>query len=184
MITYTSKETSEHSKEELVSMINFDESLTANDDWQMYVALTQYEAVITMHFVLDLESELACLSEAFQSDNLAPSDVDNALDRMYSQLERLKSEDGRSLAAFKLSHNTDEDMWQGISLEGRDDGGDGSFATNRKVLIDSVLAHSHARFDALQQHPVFRASKALEHRTWPIHDEAALATFGDGDISC
>jgi len=73
-------------------------------------------------------------------------------------------------------------MWQGISLEGLDDGGDGSFATNRKVLIDSVLAHSHARFDALQQHPVFRASKALEHRTWPIHDEAALATFGDGDI--
>ena len=56
MITYTSKETSEHSKEELVSMINFDASLTANDDCQMYVALTQYEAVITMHFVLDLKS--------------------------------------------------------------------------------------------------------------------------------
>ena len=44
------------------------------------------------------------------------------------------------------------------------------------------MQQSKANFDPLLNSPIFKASKALEFRSWPLGDEEALRSHGNGDI--
>ena len=57
-----------------MTMLNFTEALAAKEEWQLCVSLTQHELVMTMHFLYDVQQELAILSKVFQADNLAPTE--------------------------------------------------------------------------------------------------------------
>ena len=78
-------------------------------------------------------------------------------------------------------YNAAEKTWKDISIE-KDDAMEASFTANRVLLVNSVLAHTAARFDGLFKNEIFVASKALEHRRWPVHDDDALREHGNSAI--
>lgn len=180
-LTYSNKQTSEHTKEEMVTLLNFHEGLTKNEDWQLYVALTQWEPLAMMHFGLDVEEQLKVLSLVFQTDNIAPTDVENAVGRMTTKVGSLLGTNGTHFAEFLSEYDAVQETWKGISIE-KDDGMEVSFNANRVLLVNSVLAHTAARFDSLFKNEIFIASKALEHRRWPVYDDAALRGHGNNEI--
>ena len=109
--TYSNKQTSEHTKEEMVTLLNFDEGLTKNEDWQLYVALTQWEPLAMMHFVLDVEEQLKVLSLVFQTDNIAPTDVEIAVGRMTAKVGSLVGSYGTHFAEFEREYDAVEKTW-------------------------------------------------------------------------
>lgn len=145
------------------------------------MALTQWEPLAMMHFVLDVEEQLKVLSLVFQTDNIAPTDVENAVGRMTAKVGSLVGSNGTHFAEFEREYDAVEKTWKGISIE-KDDVMEASFTANRVLLVNSVLAHTAARFDGLFKNEIFEASKALEHRRWPVHDDAALRGHGNEEI--
>ena len=79
---------------------------------------------------------------------------------------------------YDIATNT----WKAISLEVQD-GAEASFDETRRVLTTAVLEQSKANFDPLINSPIFTASMALEHRTWPISDDDALRLHGIGEVA-
>ena len=181
VLQYNDKRTTTHTKEQLVTMLNFTEELAATEEWQLYVSLTQHELVMTMHFLYDLEHELAILSKVFQADNLAPTDIENAINRTEAQIKRLENEDGAALKSFLDEYDDDKETWRYISLE-KQDGCDVSFNSTRRLLTSALVAQLRTNFGPLLKSPIFAASKALEHRSWPVNDAVALRSHGNGEV--
>ena len=181
-LTFTGKKTEDFTKEQIVNLINFEEKLTTNEDWQMYVALTQWEPLAMMHIVLDVEEKLKIVSLVFQADNMAPTDLENAVARMKADIAALKLVDGTHYTDFVKEYDDVHETWKGISIEKGSDMEE-SLEANRSLLVESVLAHTAARFDPLFNSEIFIASKSLEHRTWPVADDDALRTHGNSSIS-
>ena len=181
VLQYSDKRTTTHTKEQLVTMLNFTEALAAKEEWQLYVSLTQHELVMTMHFLYDVEHELAILSKVFQADNLAPTDIENAITRTEAQITRLENEDGAALKSFLDEYDDDKETWRYISLE-KQGGFDTSFISTRRLLTSALVAQLRANFGPLLKSPIFVASKALEHRSWPVDNAAALRSHGNGEV--
>ena len=72
-------------------------ALEKSKEWDLYLALTQFRTVITLHFIHDIESHLKILSLCFQSTDLTPSSLRCSIERTYEQLEAMKTVDGASL---------------------------------------------------------------------------------------
>ena len=79
--------------------------------------MTQYRYVVTLHFVLDLESVMTELSMVFQSEDATPSAVQQQIEETYSRVELLKTIDGISLQDFRSKYDPEFDSYEGINLE-------------------------------------------------------------------
>ena len=75
--------------------------------WNIYISNTQYRVVVTMHFLLDIESEMARLSLLFQDADLAPSDIPFGIGKCLNQLDEMKSTNGSKLSEFYLGFVSD-----------------------------------------------------------------------------
>jgi hypothetical protein len=143
------------------------EELRGVKEWDLYLALTQFRTVATLHFVFDLESTLKVLSLTFQGEDLTPSSILNAISETYVQLELMKIVDGRCLASFYDKFDVDKEEFDGFNLEDQTDGKE-MFDQDRADLIDSVLLYMHGRFDPLLNHPILLLMRnSFEHRLWP-----------------
>jgi len=66
-------------------------------EWDLFIALTQFRTVATLHLLLDIESTMKRLSLAFQGQDLTPSVVFNGITDTYDRLEMMKETNGMAL---------------------------------------------------------------------------------------
>jgi len=63
-------------KSEIVAGLTANEAdaelLNSNKCWQIAVAATQFRNIITYHFLMDVQAEMARVSLVFQRNNIAP----------------------------------------------------------------------------------------------------------------
>jgi hypothetical protein len=114
-VVYRDRSTAVLHKSEVVKFLagNKLEKLADNREWQMHLELVSYRMVITLHFLIDFDSELKHLSLIFQTRNLTISDVVEGLERAITHLDRLKIEDGNSMQQFRLEYDVDSDSYKG-----------------------------------------------------------------------
>jgi len=147
-------------------------------EWDLFLALTQYRTVITLHFVHDLESTLTTLSLVFQSDDLTPSGVSEHIEEAYVQLGRMKTEHGQSLQEFYDKYDEATESYMGFNMENAEDGEE-LFQFDRQELLDCTLAYLKGRFDPLLENGVLKAMRdSFEHRLWPSPDDSRFANWG------
>ena len=126
--------------------------------WNMCLELTSYRMVITLHFIVDFDSELKHMSMMFQTNDLTVSDVIDALERVVRHLDRLRVEDGTCLKGFREEFDPEEDTFRGFTLSGKDEGGK-EFATDRELLCNTTIKHLEERFGEFARLPVLQASR-------------------------
>ena len=92
-------DTYELTKNEVVLRLaeNKEEQLKESKEWELYLSLTQFRVLKTMHLLLDVEHHLAITSKVLQKTNIAPTDMYNAFERLYEDLDLLKTVDGLAL---------------------------------------------------------------------------------------
>jgi len=110
------------------------EELKKIAEWDLYISLTQYRLVITLHFLLDIEAELAQLSLTFQTENNAPSDMVHGFERTLDKVRLLKDTDGDALSRFKAKFDESTELFEGIYLEDYKEGKE-MFDLDRVLLI-------------------------------------------------
>ena len=143
--------------------------------------MTQYRYVVTLHFVLDLESVMTELSLVFQSEDVTPSAVQQQIEETYSRVELLKTIDGISLQDFRSKYDPEFDSYEGINLE-ECQSGEEMFQLDRIEVLTSLDLYLHERFDPLLNSTVLCWMRdSFEHRRWP-EGPGELASWGVGGI--
>ena len=99
---------------------------------------------------------------------------------LLSQLDGLKTIDGKFLKAFASDYNVDTDVINRVELKDCV-AGETTFARIRSELCNELSQQMHARFDPLLDDPVLRAARAFDQSLWP-HDIASLLEYGQSDI--
>mmetsp|Transcript_18617 Transcript_18617/g.42386 ORF Transcript_18617/g.42386 Transcript_18617/m.42386 type:complete len:220 (-) Transcript_18617:286-945(-) len=152
-------------------------------EWDIYLSLTQYRTVITLHFVLDLETTLTDLSLQFQGQDLAPSSLRFGILNAFDRLELMHDTDGQAVTEFTRKYNEEDEISEeGFNLEGREEG-HALFMEDRKEIIECTLTYMKARFDPLLTHPVLKYFETpFEHRLWPPRDDPRFESWGDDAI--
>ena len=111
-------------------------ALAESPEWNLYISLTQFRLIITLHFILDLEHELSVVSKIFQRHDISPFDVIIAIARLEENLELLRSTHGKALAGF-LSE-LEGDSYKGIRLDHQEEGRR-LFGHDRDVIVNPTL---------------------------------------------
>ena len=166
-------------KDELVLALasSKEEALAKVPEWDLYLSLTQYRTVITLHFLHDLESILTFLSLAFQSEEITPSGVRHKIEDTYRQIDLMKITDGEALSEFHSKFDTETDSFGGFNLEDSETGKE-NFELDRAEVLDCLSVYLHERFDPLLNSDILVFLRdSLEHRRWP-HDPKALESWG------
>ena len=141
--------------------------------------LASYKHVALMFFMLDILDELQKLSLTFQKDEVAVSDVKNALERTRLSLTALLARPGANLRKFEQSVNGS--VFETVTLNKRVK--DDAELTNLKNRVVNATNHYLGnRFDSFEQDPVLSAAHILEVRHWP-NDHEQLAVFGEEEIN-
>ena len=152
--------------------------LEDSQEFDLHVALTQYRFVVTLHFLLDIETILMNLSLGFQSNDLTPSSLTGSINDTYLRLDLMKDADGTALAGFFKEYNKEMGTFKGFNLEDPEAGQE-LFNQDRGELIDSTVAHLKGRFDPLLSSKVLVwMSDSFEHRRWPPKESPALKGWG------
>jgi hypothetical protein len=178
-----SKEKIEFTKDEVVLLVNkkSNPKLESIPEFQLYVGMTQYELVVTAMLMGDVDFEINKFSFASQRDNTTPSDLLASVNVLYVKLEGMKKTDGLHLAKFHADFDLDKETWNGLNLQEPKEG-ERNFRRNRLLILNALIAHFHAQFDPLLDHPVIKASLVFEHKRWPTKDKKAIETFGNDEI--
>jgi len=141
--------------------------------------LESYKHVAFMFFMLDILDELQKLSLTFQKDEVAVSDVKNALERTRLSLTALLARPGANLRKFEQSVNVT--VFETVTLNKRVN--DDAELTNLKNrVVNATNQYLGDRFDNFEQDPVLSAAHILEVRHWP-NDREQLAVFGEEEIN-
>ena len=74
--------------------------LADNSEWLLNTACTSFLLLVTLHFLLHLESELTIASKTLQKHNLAPSDVIFCIELLYEYIEMLYVTNGVALQGY------------------------------------------------------------------------------------
>ena len=112
--------------------------LADNSEWLLYIACTSFRLLVTLHFFLDLESELTIASETLQKHNLAPSDVIFCIELLYESIGMLYVTNGVALQGFLDMYDSETETFKGISLS-EPTRGMTLFQADRKEILDSLL---------------------------------------------
>ena len=134
-------DTYELTKNEVVLRLaeNKEEQLKESKEWELYLSLTQFRVLKTMHLLLDVEHHLAITSKVLQKTNIAPTDMYNAFERLYEDLDLLKTVDGLALKEFASKFNEQTESFGGINLENMTEG-DIQFKLDRDDAISSLIS--------------------------------------------
>jgi len=152
-------------------------------EWDLYLALTQFRTIVTLHFLNDVQGTLKKLSNCFQGEDLTPSSLQIGLERTYDELELMKTIDGASLKDFYSKFDELTDTYMGHNMEDHELGQD-LFERDRQELLDSTIIFMKGRFDSLLSHDVLRWMRdSLEHRRWPSKDDPALTDWGTDSLA-
>lgn len=141
--------------------------------------LESYKHLSFMFFMLDILDELQKLSLTFQKDEVAVSDVKNALERTRLSLTALLVRPGANLRKFEQSVNGN--VFETVTLNKRVN--DDAELTNLKNrVVNATSQYLGDRFDNFEQDPILSAAHILEVRHWP-NDHEQLAVFGEEEIN-
>ena len=146
-------------------------------EWVLYLALTQFRTVVTLHLLFDLESILKRLPLLFESTELTPSSIEQEIVHVYGLIEEMKVKRGIALESFYTDIG-DGDIFHGFNLEEREEG-EAQFELDGAEILTSTFFCMKGRFDPLLTHPILTWMRdSLEHRLWPPTGSAALESWG------
>jgi len=132
-----------------------------------------------MFSVLDILDELQKLSLTFQKDEVAVSDVKNALVRTRLSLTALLVRPGANLRKFEQSVNGN--VFETVTLN-KHVNDDAELTNLKNRVVNATNQYLGNRLDNFEQDPVLSAAHILEVRHWP-KDHEQLAVFGEEEIN-
>ena len=141
--------------------------------------LESYKHVAFMFFMLDILDELQKLSLTFQKDEVAVSDVKNALERTRLALNALLARPGTHLRKFEESLHGN--VFETVTLNKRTND-DGELTNLKNRVVNVTCQYLANRFDNFENDPVLAAAKILEVGYWHDNREQ-LAIFGEEEIN-
>ena len=141
--------------------------------------LESYKHVAFMFFMLDILDELQKLSLIFQKDEVAVSDVQNALERTRLSLTALLARPGANVRKFEQSLNGN--VFETVTLN-KHVNDDAQLTNLKNRVVNATSQYLANRFDNFGHDPVLSAAQILEVRDWP-NDREQLAVFGEEEIN-
>ena len=141
--------------------------------------LESYKHVAFLFFMLDILDELQKLSLTFQKDEVAVSDVKNALERTRLALNALLARPGTHLRKFEESLHGN--VFETVTLNKRTND-DGELTNLKNRVVNVTCQYLANRLDNFENDPVLAAAKILEVGHWPDNREQ-LAIFGEEEIN-
>jgi hypothetical protein len=162
-VKYSDGSSMPKSKGEIVSLImsEQEEALRPLHEYQLELGLRDYRAMVSFHFLCDVNSELKSLSLTFQSGKLHGhelcfSDCIAAIDDCQNRLSAMQAQDGQMLQEFYATFDADANTYHGKPLL-EIEAGASQFVEDRQRWIEELLEALQSRFASFTNSPIIKA---------------------------